>query len=363
VAKKRNNLFIRADATTSMGTGHVMRCIALAQAWKEKGGQVFFISHCENNSIRQIIDTEGFRFVAIEAPCPAPQDLEYTLKILDRNNSVQKKTLGNASGWIVIDGYHFTEAYQKSIWQSGIQLLIIDDYHHQEQYFADMILNQNIHGDQYQYSCETDAVFLLGLKYTLLRSEFFRAKTTGKKVTQKARKIMITMGGSDPDNITLKVIQAFQFINDPELAIKVVVGSSNPHLKQLKNAILNKSSNIQLIRDADMPDLMTWADLAVSAGGSTCWELFFLGVPFVTVVLAGNQEANAIFLENMGVTINLGSMASSRPEIIAKQIYTVVIDKQLRDQFRQRGSLLVDGLGATRIIHKMESLGIAMEGK
>lgn len=353
--KKMTNLYIRVDATLAMGTGHIMRCIALAQAWKKKGGQVTFISHCKNKTIRQRIESEGFEFIAIERPCPAPQDLEQTLDILDKNNSVEKN-MPNTLGWMVLDGYHFTENYQQSIQKSKSKLLVIDDYHHLKYYYADIILNQNIHADNYSYTCHSDTIKLLGLKYTLLRSEFLTIKTIKNKSPKKAKKILITMGGSDPGNATLKIIHALQSINDSELAIKVVVGSSNPHLGKLKNSLQLKPCNIRLIYNADMPSIITWSDLAISAGGSTCWELLYLRVPFITIVLAENQEENTSFLESKGVTINCGPIQFLRSKTLAEQICAIMKSKKLRDQLLIKGSLLIDGLGAKRIIQQMETL-------
>lgn len=343
------NLFIRADATVAMGTGHIMRCIALAQAWKKKGGTVTFISHCKNEIILQRIESEGFNFIAIENPCSTSQDLKQTLQVLKKNNSAIYNP-----GWLILDGYHFTTDYQKAIRDSKTKLLVMDDYHHLDYYCADIIVNQNLKADNYRYNCNQDAVKLLGAKYAMLRSEFLDKKSE-KDASEKARKIIVTMGGSDPENATLKIIEALQHIDDLELEIKIVVGSSNPNLKELKNSLQRNPHNIQLLHNADMPELMIWADLAISAGGSTCWELLYYGVPFLVIILAINQEEIAAVLENKSAAINCGHFQSLHPENLARRILSVIHNKTLREQFKTKGSLLIDGFGATRIIQQMEN--------
>jgi len=97
------NLFVRADATTQIGTGHIMRCLALAQGWKEKGGHVIFLSHCQNDTLINRIIQEGFNFIPIHKPYPDPSDLDQTLKKL---SSIYNEPLSDI--WLVLDGYHFT---------------------------------------------------------------------------------------------------------------------------------------------------------------------------------------------------------------------------------------------------------------
>ena len=140
-------LYIRADATTNIGTGHVMRCIALSQAWKDKGGQVVFISHCESKKLQERIIAEGFDFIYIENPHPHPADLDKTIETLSTMNYPS-----STNDWLVVDGYHFDSMYQKKIKEAGYRLLWIDDYGHADRYYADIVLNQNISADASFYT-------------------------------------------------------------------------------------------------------------------------------------------------------------------------------------------------------------------
>ena len=293
------NLFIRSDANIQIGTGHLMRCLALAQAWKNQGGKVTIITACENGSLRTRITDEGFQVVTIENPYPDHSDLETTL--LTINNSSLNKP------WIVLDGYHFDNDYQQSIKNNLNPLLVIDDIAHLDHYVADIILNQNIYAEELNYSCEPKTELLLGTEYVLLRDEFLEYKNWKRKIHKVAKKILVTMGGGDSDNVTLKVLEALDRVDIDGLEIKVVAGASNPHLDILKKVAGDGKHNIELLQNvSNMSDLMSWADLAVSAGGSTCWELVFMGLPTLSIVTAENQRRVAGGLNDYGVAINLG---------------------------------------------------------
>ena len=147
-----------------MGSGHVMRCVALAQAWKKQGGKVTFISLCDSESLRNRITDEGFELVLIKESYPDPADFEITLSTINNSNS--------NNSWVVLDGYHFDADYQQSIKNNGNPLVVIDDIGHLDNYVADIILNQNINAEDLNYSCETETKLLLGTNFVLLRDEF-----------------------------------------------------------------------------------------------------------------------------------------------------------------------------------------------
>ena len=344
-------LLIRADASGRIGTGHIMRCIALAQAWQVRGGQVTFLSHCKSEALHQRIIDEGFDFISIENPHPDPSDLSHTLEIL-RQLKTQNSKLKT---WVIIVGYHFTPNYQKAIRENGYRLLVIDDTAHQDHYHADILLNQNIHASSLRYYCDRDTVKLLGCEYVLLRREFLKYKDWKRVIPDKANKILVTMGGSDPDNVTLKVIQALQVIDIPDLEVKLIVGPSNPHVQELQSAISNQQSKINILHDPpNIPELMLWADIAISAGGSTCWELAFTGLPNIILILAENQTRIAEGLNNAGVAINLGWHNKLTDEKIAEAIERMITSYEMRGVMSLLGQKLVGGYGSSKVSEIMK---------
>lgn len=336
-----NNLIIRADASTRMGTGHVMRCIALGQAWQDAGGNVSFVSCCDSDGIKKRIREEGFGLSELSGSYPeSEEDISTTLDIAGQTGAA----------WVVVDGYHFDLTYQKALRAAGFKLLLMDDYNHHPQYECDLLLNQNINADKLAYRINSDAKLLLGTNYALLRREFSQGSKKKERVFPNiGTHVLVTLGGSDPDNVTLTVIEAFQDLNIPGLQAKIIVGPANPNRGILQDAIGSSESDIQRLDSViDMPDLMRWADLVVSAGGSTCWELCRLGVPFMTLVLAENQSGLATELDRRGIAQCLGY--SPAVEAIAEAVDELLSDHDARMRRSAAGRRLVGGFGVDRVL-------------
>lgn len=344
------NLYIRADANSKIGIGHIMRCLALAQAWQDKGGKVTFISHCESNILKQRLLDEDMNFISIEKEYPAPSDLERTLGNLSTINHNQPTKC-----WLVVDGYHFDTIYQRRMKEVGYKILWIDDYGHADYYCADIVLNQNISADKSFYRHrEPYTQLLLGTRYVLLRREFKRWQGWKRDIDDIAHKVLVTMGGADPDNVTLKVIQALGHVDISGLEIKIVAGPANPNQAMLEKQIAGLA-NLQLINNpAQISALMAWADIAISAGGSTCWELASMGLPSIILVLADNQNEIAKGLHDSGSAINLKWHSNISDTQLTAEILRLLNSKQQRLNMHQACLKLVDGNGSQRIIDKMQ---------
>ncbi len=348
------NLLVRADATMEMGAGHIMRCLALAQAWQEHGGRATFLCHCDSDLLRQRIVNEGFDFIPLESKHPSYGDVGLTVKTLKHlaGMNVKGKT------WIAVDGYHFDALYQRRIKEEGYKLLWIDDYGHADHYCADIVLNQNISADaQWYINRETDTRLLLGSEYVLLRREFRSLRNKRRKIAPIARKILVTMGGSDPCNTTVKILRALQKVKIPALEVTVIMGPANPHAKQVEEEILRSSFPVNcLLSVQNMPEQMAWADIAVSAGGSTCWELAFMGLPSVILINSDNQQAISEAFDAAGAAINLGWQHQGEPDTIAGTIQPLLVNKTARQTMGEIGQGLVDGLGLKRLMRACEAL-------
>jgi UDP-2,4-diacetamido-2,4,6-trideoxy-beta-L-altropyranose hydrolase len=343
-------LLIRADASARIGTGHVMRCLALAQAWRRSGGSAIFASAEITAALEARLAGEGFQSVRLSVTPGTNEDAAKTAEMARSQNA----------SWVVADGYHFGPNYQQVIKAAGLRLLLLDDYGHAVEYVADLVLNQNLTADAALYArCATYTRLLLGTRYALLREEFLRWSNWKREIPAVARKVLVTLGGGDPDNVTGKVVQALKQFS--EIETKVVIGGSNPHVQSLQSSIIHHPSSIQLVVDApNMPELMAWADVAIVAGGSTSWELAFMGLPSLVLIIADNQLAVARQLDKDGVSINLGTFATLTAKQIASALRTLVADQSQRNTMSQRGRLLVDGDGAARIVTRLSAAGIKL---
>ena len=293
-------LVIRTEANAQIGFGHYMRCRALAEAWTR---EVFFAGAVPHSS------------KAIQSPIGSRADAEELSQYAEEVGAE----------CVVLDGYQFDDEYQRHIKQ---RLLVLDDYGHAKHFHADLVLNQNLGMTAELYP---DAgKLLLGSRFVLLRSEFFPWRKASRAIPVEAKNILITMGGSDPGNVTLQIMLAL------DVAATVVVGPANPHLKILEKA---KGPHTLVVNPPNLPELMTQADFAFCAGGTTCWELAYLGVPFMVSVLAENQRNNAEQLVANGIAEKFD------PTRIAQ----LLSDPKRRSEMSEKGRALIDGEGATRV--------------
>jgi UDP-2,4-diacetamido-2,4,6-trideoxy-beta-L-altropyranose hydrolase len=337
-------LFIRADANLDIGTGHIMRCIALAQGWKAKGGRAVFITTCNNEAVIARLQNDGFQIVKLKKPYPNPEDWK-----------VMSKRLKDESGaWVVMDGYHFDSSYHSRIKEEGHPLLVIDDMNHLPHYYADILLNQNIDAGNMSYSCEPNCLLLLGTRYALMRREFLAWKEWKREIPRVARNVMVTLGGSDPDNVTLEIIHSLSKLKILGLQFKVIAGPSHPQISSLRQAASKAPFPVEIFHNAKkMPDFMAWADLAISSGGTTCWELAYMKVPFATVVIAKNQEKIAAGLDDAKAAINLGWYSSLTSDALIDCLSDLIKNRDKRIKLICNGKNLVDGLGVERVQKQM----------
>lgn len=335
---------IRADASVSMGTGHIMRMIALAQAWQGGGGEAVFICAEITPALESRLNEEGFLLEKIQASAGSREDLEATSAAIAR--------YGLDSIPVALDGYQFDADFQFGLKKAGCRLLVMDDYGHAAFYHADWVLNQNISAHEELYANRSPHTrLLLGTKFALLRREFLKYRGWQREIRETASKVLVTLGGADPDNVTGKVIEALAPL---DIEVKVVVGGSNPHLPELQKAVerlKRQPAKIELIvNPPDMPGLMAWADLAIAAGGSTAWELAFMGLPSLFVMLAENQVGIATELESAGFGVCLGRGVDFDKGELQIAIRRVLENSAQRQSASIAGKNLVDGMGCHRTV-------------
>ncbi len=338
-------LIIRTDANSQIGIGHFMRCLAIAQAWKDHGGKSLFMMGTFSLPLELQLKSEGIEVLKIPATLGSIED---TIKTI----GIAKEVM---PFWIILDGYHLDSNYQKKIKEEGFRIMVIDDMAHLPNYHGDILLNQNIHAEKLNYSAEPNTKLLLGTKYVLLRREFLGRKVVTREIPKIAKRVLITMGGSDPENITLKVIQAIKELNLNDIEVAIVIGPDNPHADIIKEEISLSPFPFNIFSHVkDISELMCWADLAISAGGSTSWELAFMGVPNIVIYFAENQKEVAENLHKEQVAFNLGHFKHVEIKQIKEILERLIFDKDLRIEMSKRGKELVDGEGVDRVLMNLK---------
>ncbi|MBZ5653917.1 MAG: UDP-2,4-diacetamido-2,4,6-trideoxy-beta-L-altropyranose hydrolase [Acidobacteriia bacterium] len=334
-------LLIRADASVAIGTGHAMRCLALTQAWQDAGGRVTFVMAESTPAIEERLRSEGIGLVRIDGVPGSDFDHEQLIALARTHRP----------SWVVVDGYEFDAAYQRTLKNEGFKVLLIDDNGRPGSFTADVVLNQNVHAQECLYkNRETYTRLLLGPKYALLRREFVSAPDC-REISSIGRKLLVSMGGSDPDNVTCRVMEAIEQVEVADLQVAVVAGGSNPHLASIGESVAKSSHSCRILNNVtDMPALISWADLAISGAGTVCWEYCALGLPAVLVAVAENQIPNAEALHAAGAARLVAGGSQFAIGEMAQLITRLVNSRSERFALSRTAHTLVDGGGAGRII-------------
>ena len=341
-------LLIRADASAEIGTGHVMRCLALAEAWQDAGGDATFVMAQCTASVRSRLVVEKCRVLSIDAEPGSLQDASCTNYFIE----------SHAPEWVVLDGYKFKTEYESTLRNTGYNLLCVDDSESIEHPRADLVLNQNVTADGNRDSrTRAGHRTLAGTRFCLLRREFLRWRNWRREIPALGSRILVALGGSTPFATGAKVMEAINGIELPGLHAVFVIGGSTPDAGALERVAATSRGKISIRKDvSNMAMLMSESDVAVSAAGSICWELCLLGLPSVLIDLAENQTPVALALQRRQCALYAGSAEELSPQRLAKMLSATLKSQEERKFLSNRCRELVDGNGAERVIAAMQSI-------
>ncbi len=296
------NVVIRVDSSTTIGSGHLMRCLTLAERMrKEKNAEVHFISRDLEGNLHGKIKDAGFtlhalprhpfdkRLVSYDAWLTVSWDVDAaeTKAVLRELGKVDR---------LVVDNYALDMTWEMELRPFTNEIFVIDDLANRA-HDCDVLLDQNFYLDKenrYIGLVPEDCKLLLGPRYALLREEFYEARSRLRKRDGSLRNILVFYGGSDLTNETMKALHALQVFHEAqsEITVDVIVGSSNPHQQELKAFCeatdVKKWMRYHLQVD-NMAEYMAHADLMLGAGGATTWERCFLELPAIVTAIADNQ--------------------------------------------------------------------------
>lgn len=326
-------ILIRADANEIIGSGHIMRCISIAFALQEKGEQIAFVTADHKSDI--LLNQKGIRRFVLNTNWA---NMNEELPVL----SVVVKQL--RPSLVLVDSYYVSEEYFMEL-SKLTRIAYMDDLA-TNHWRVDYLINYNIYYSTLNYSkYDLDKTHLvLGTQYAPLRNEF--KGLPRHKTNCSVKDVLVSTGGADPENITEKLI-IHTCNNLPNITFHFVVGAFNSKISEIRK--IQPNNVILHINEKNMSDLMQKCDVAISAGGSTLYELCACGIPTITYTLADNQLLAAKEFDSQNVMINAGDCRNN--ENFFDIIYDTIqnMNKEQRFRFSQKMQLLVDGSGAERI--------------
>ena len=327
---------IRADGNAKIGAGHLMRCLAIAEAVRKLPDGPEILVLCAEEDSAKLASDKGFR-----------TGVFYTdYQRMEEEISLWPQWITDEENTILVDSYHVTDEYLKGLQSFGRVCLVDDMQNHVHP--VDVVINYNVFADRavYQRLYGGQVQFYLGGAYAPLREQF---QNVNYSVREQVEQVLITTGAGDADNIAGDILDQ---IYREDLIYHVLVGRFSPHLAGWQKRA-EECTNIQVHFDVqDMAGLMEKCDLAITAGGSTVYELAAVGVPFIVFSYAENQELLVEYLGANDVAGSAGAWHKNMDETktcVRNWFHKLCEDFELRKQYSGRERKLVDGLGAGRL--------------
>lgn len=281
------NILIRADSSSYIGTGHIMRNLVLAKKFS-KDQIIFATQDLEGNINHKIIEA-GYKIELLKS-----NDFEELNDLIKRLNI----------DMIIIDHYEINYNFEKKLKEqnSKLKIFVFDDTY--EKHYCDILLNHNIYADEKKYinlvpkNCELRC----GKKYTLLREEFLETKKQQKIITKnvKVKTIFIAMGGADHKNLNIKILKAINKVSNEPITVNIVTTIANKNLEKLKKYCQNKKWINLYINSNEIANLMIKSDFAIVTPSVTVNEIYYLNIPFIAIKTAKNQIDMYKYLKKNG---------------------------------------------------------------
>lgn len=345
-------IFIRTDASLQIGSGHVMRCLTLADELRQCGANVIFICREHTGNLIDLISGKGYDVVRLQQPdtkyVPKPGDVAHAawLGVSLQQDAVDTIATMNKihANWLIIDHYSIDSHWENLLRPYVDKIMVIDDLADRP-HNCDLLLDQNLYQEmeiRYDNLVSKACQKLLGPKYALLRAEFAAVRKNLRQRDGQVRRLLVFFGGVDTTNETEKTLQALAEIIDRQFEVDVVVGSGNFHKAQIQYLCSIHKGFHYHCQVNNMADLMAAADLSIGGGGATTWERCFLGLPSITIVIAENQLEASLAIEMAGAAWNLGWHEDVNVSNIQAAINRVLDNPMMLREMSLKGQLLME---------------------
>lgn len=349
----------RVDASAQIATGHLMRCLALADLLGARGARVRFVSRSMQGHLQQMLLSRGHEFARIGAvpgsqPDDEPAHEKWPAALQASDASQTREALaGTDWDWVVVDHYALDERWEAAVRPCTRRIAAIDDIADRA-HDCDLLLDQNLHDlarERYASLVPGHSRLLLGPRYALLRPEYRRLRESASPRDAAVRRLFVFFGGVDAENFTGQALEAIGRLSIADLAVEVVVGAANPFRAQIQEKCksLGFGHHVQTDR---MAELMVAADLAIGAGGSVTWERCCLGLPALALCTAPNQAEQLASAARAGLLCALAwaPEAGETCSIVVQRHLGALIENRIqRSAMSRAGMAAVDGLGTSRV--------------
>lgn len=338
----------RVDASRDIGSGHVMRCLSLADCLASRGKRCTFLCRPAPGDLIGEIDRRGHTVIRMPSAQAGSAPSES-----DDARDTREALSGFSVEWLIVDHYSLGIAWEQTAGECAYGLLAIDDLGRDHE--CSLLLDQNLPNpvhERYRLSL-AEAKLLMGPQYALLRGEFAASRRAAlERRTGLLVRFLVSMGGADPSNATAKALAGLEAVWQKNWEVDVVIGSSNPHGKEIETLCSQLPAATLHVQTSDMANLMTKADCAIGAGGSTTWERCCLGLPSLVCILSSDQAAIARAVAQTGAHLLLGYDQELTLADFAREI--AALSKPRLLAMSASAAAITDGLGTSRVAERLQ---------
>jgi len=361
---------IRTDASFEIGTGHVMRCLTLAEALQDKGATVVFVCREHPGHLCDLIFQKGFTVFRLAMGYGATQDPDkirdsrkstpqlahaHWLGIeqdIDARQTVETLAPGSVWDWLIVDHYALDICWESAMRKITKKIMVIDDLA-DRCHDCEIILDQNLFEDRlnrYSGLVGSNTFQLLGPEYALLKKAFSHHRPCRTGDIPDKKQMVIGFGGVDMSNAAGKVISYLKNEFKRYMDIRVVAGMANPNFQNLAETCKGFES-IELFRDVDcMAQLYSGAYIAIGGGGVSALERCALGIPSLIYAVAENQVNPSIQLSRIGAAVYMGKIEDIKRNTLIKTLHMLINDTDAWHKMSQKAMETVDAQGISRVV-------------
>jgi UDP-2,4-diacetamido-2,4,6-trideoxy-beta-L-altropyranose hydrolase len=359
------DVVIRVDASVEIGSGHVMRCLTLAEELKKYDVTTVFVTRAHLGNLDEIIKSKGFSVLSLpRSPIELSQKkstgYEQNLGVKQEVDAIEtiQAIGGNTPDWIIVDHYALSYGWEQSLRLYTDKIMVLDDLSNRR-HECDILLDQTFgkHKSAYTKLVPNHCRLLMGSRYALLRSVFGKLRLQALKrrdQDQQVERILISMGSMDETKVTPRVLESLLHIDfNISPTVDIVLSSNAPHLNALREFVNSYPLNVNILLDVtNMAELMLKSDLAIGSGGTTSWERCCLGLPAVLIVLAENQAVIGENLQKAGATITLQDDTDLVINI-KNSVEKFIQSQQQYLKVSNSAAAICDGAGATKVVQEI----------
>lgn len=350
-------VLFRVDASEKIGTGHVVRCLTLADELRNKGAESYFVCREHPQNMNDYIRRKGYEVYSllgfeetIQAP-NEPAHASWLGSTWDIDAKQTKSKIGSRRfDCLVVDHYALDFRWEGALKNYCNRILVIDDLGDRK-HECDLLLDQNISDDvhcRYIEKVPKKCALLLGPQYALLQPQYMELRDRGPLRKGDINRILLYFGGGDSENLTGEAIDSFLHLEKKEIVLDAVIGKSNPHAKALRCRVA-EAKNIQIHENLpSLAPLMVKADLSIGACGVTALERCCMGLPSLVITVAENQKPVAKEMAEKGLIQLMGHKGAVKNVLIRENLEKL-IESGLDVTWSKKCRDLVDGRGACRI--------------